>query len=375
MDHLDEIKTAVDELAGTTTNALDRLTRRLDATERNAKAATDAADRIEVALNRLPLDARGGQPGAASTPETKAFGAFIRRGREALDLDEVKSLRVSDDTAGGYLAPEQFVAEVIKNVVQFSPVRAAARVGSTAAGSVRIPKRTGTPTAGWVSEIGSRPATQPAYGQVEIPVNEAACYVDVSNQLLEDSAVDIYSELSMDLAEEFGRLEGYAFVLGDGVGKPEGLMAADAVQYTPTGSASDVTSDSLITALYALAPFYRGRAAWMMNGTSLAAVRKMKDERGNYLWAPGLAPGQPETLLGRPVVEAVDMPDIGAGAFPIVVGDFQQAYRIYDRVQLGIIRDPYSVATTGLTRFHARRRVGGGVVKAEAIRKLKVATS
>jgi HK97 family phage major capsid protein len=127
--------------------------------------------------------------------------------------------------------------------------------------------------------------------------------------------------------------------------------------------------------MYSLPAYYRNRSSWMMNGTTLATVRKLKDGQGNYLWQPSFQAGQPETLLGRPVVEAVDMPDLASGTFPIAFGDFATAYRIYDRVALSVMRDPYSLATRGLVRFHARRRVGGGVVMGAAIKKLKMATS
>jgi HK97 family phage major capsid protein len=124
-----------------------------------------------------------------------------------------------------------------------------------------------------------------------------------------------------------------------------------------------------------LPPAYRGNGVWMINSTSVAAVRKLSTSVGAPLWADSLAIGNPSTILGRPVIETVDMPDIASGTFPIVFGDFNQAYRIYDRVSLSFLRDPFTQATKGLVRFHARRRVGGDVVKAEAIRKLKMAVS
>jgi HK97 family phage major capsid protein/HK97 family phage prohead protease len=359
-----ELKTKVEELEAKTS--------RLDDLEKKLADAEKRADAFELKLKRPSGSAAKDD---APAIETKAFSTFIRRGREALDPTEFKSLRVSDDTAGGYLAPAEFSREVDKAIVQFSPIRQAARVGSTASGSVIIPRRTGAPTASWVGETETRSSTGSTYGQIEIEVHEVACYVDVSNKLLEDAAVDIAGEVAFDLAEEFGRIEGVAFVSGDGVKKPMGFMSDANINYTAGGDASAVKADGLIDIFYALAPAYRQRGTWMMNGSTLAAVRKLKDGQGQYLWQPALTAGQPETILGRPVVEAVDMPDIAGNAYPIAFGDFSTAYRIYDRVALSLLRDPYSVATSGLTRFHARRRVGGAVVRAEAIRKLKIATS
>ena len=348
---------------------------RLAAVEESVGNVAKSAERIEQKLNRPGAIEAKAEPAKI---EAKAFGGFLRQGREALSADEVKALRVSDDTAGGYLAPDDFVAQVVKGIVEVSPVRQAARVGSTSSGSVILPKRTGRPTAHWVGETEARTETGSTYGQVEIPVHEMACYVDVSLRLLEDAAVNVEAEVSGDLAEEFGRLEGAAFVNGDGTKKPVGVMADGNVAYTPTGNASTLGSapaDTLITLMYAMPAFYRNSGAWMMNGNTLAEIRKLKDGDGRFLWQPSYQEGQPETILGRPVIEAPDMDDVGAAAEPIIFGDFNRAYRIYDRLALSVMRDPYSQATSGLVRFHARRRVGGGVVLSEALRKLKCATS
>jgi HK97 family phage major capsid protein len=335
------------------------------------RAITDRISGLETRLNRPGLPA---QPPADQTAvETRAFTIFIRRGREVLAADEIRALRVSDDTAGGYLAPDQFTTELLRNLVQISPVRQIARVMPTASGAVVMPKRTGTITAGWTGETEDKPETQPAYGQVEIPVYESSCYVDVSNQLLEDAAIDIAAELALDFAEEFGRLEGLAFISGNGVKKPEGFMSHPAIAATPNGHATELQADGLISLMHALPEFYRSRGTWTMNGATIGAVRKLKATSGEYLWRDSLAEGNPPTILGRPVVECADMPNIGAGTFPIAFGDFSQAYRIVDRIALAVLRDPYSVATKGLVRFHARRRVGGQTVKAEAIRKLQIA--
>jgi len=307
--------------------------------------------------------------------ETRAFASFLRRGRESLEAPELRSLRVSDDTAGGYLAPDQFVAELLRNVVAFSPVRSVARVTNTAAGAVLLPKRTGGMTAQWVGEISPRPETTVTFGQNRYEVREIACWVDVSNAMLEDSAFDVAAELSFEFAEEFGRAEGAAFVNGDGALRPMGFMADPTIPTVASGNASSFTADSLLDLYHSIPSAYRGNAVWGMNSNTLATARKLKDTAGNYLLATaGLAGAMATTLLGRPVVEMPDMPDVGANATPIVFGDFGQGYRIFDRVALSVLRDPYSQATNGMTRFHGRRRVAGGVAKAEALRKLKIAT-
>ncbi|MEF2548534.1 phage major capsid protein [Aurantimonas sp. E1-2-R+4] len=357
----DEVKAALDALTGDFQKKTAPLA---DLTERLAK--------LEAKANRPAAnDNRQEEPAI----ERKAFASFLKFGEQRMPAEEAKALVVADDTRGGYLAPAEFSTEIIRNLVQFSPVRQAARVGSTAASSVILPKRTGTPTASWVGETETRTGTESAYGQIEIPIHEMAAYVDVSVQLLEDAAVNVEAEVASDLAEEFGRLEGSSLLNGDGVKKPLGLMSATGIDFSVSGSAAAITADGLIDLVYGLPAFYRNTGAFMMNGTTLAALRKLKDGQGNYLWQPSYAAGQPETILSRPVVEAVDMPDIAAGTFPVVFGDFMRAFRIYDRAAMSILRDPYSLATTGKVRFHARRRVGAATVQSEAVRKLKIAAS
>lgn len=350
---------------------------------RDLKAAKDRADALEIKMNRpgghLPaLDAK-----PALTGEQKAFVGLLRVGRDALPMEELKMLRVADGPAGGYLAPADWTTEMLRNLVQQSPVRSAARVGSMSTANLYIPKRLRNVTARWVGEIELRSQTEPAFGQVEIVAHEAAAYVDVSNQLLEDAAIDIGAELAFDFGEEFGRLEGASFINGDGVKKPIGLLFDKTVPTTavagstfllttPAKGANSVLADILLAFVYSLPIFYRARAAWMMNGPTIAAIRGIKDGTGRFIWQESLSVGQPPTLLGFPVIEAPDMPDLAAGAVPILFGDFQRGYRIYDRVGVSILRDPYSLATVGQTRFHARMRVGAAPVQTEAYRALSV---
>ena len=359
--------------------ALANLEKSVDA---RVKAAVEAAMKpgqdetkalkAEIAALKRP----GADDGEDEEPaEAKAFWGFVRGGTESLEADERKALIVSDDAKGGFLAPEQFEAQLQKELVEISPIRAAARVTQTTAGRVVWPKRTGTITAKWVGETEERPRTEPTYGQAALDVHEMAAYIDVSNWLLEDSAIDLASELASDFAEEFGRLEGVAFIDGDGVKKPVGILNDPAIKTVANGHAANVSADALIQLMYDLPATYRNRGSWLLNGATIAAYRLLKDENGRFLWQDSIQVGQPATLLGRPVVEAVDMPGIQADATPVIYGDFATGYRIVDRVGLSVLRDPYTVATEGLVRFHGRRRVGGGVVRPDAFRKLKMAVS
>ncbi|MFL7903979.1 phage major capsid protein [Azospirillum argentinense] len=360
----DEIRAALDEFTGTATQ-------RLDGTEASVTELRTRMDAIERVLRR-PGAGGGGQEqrNAGPAPETRAFEAFVRRGREQMTADEVRSLRVSDDTNGGVLAPAEFIPELQRNVVLFSPIRAIANVRGIGAGSAILPRRTGGMTAAWTGDTEERQETTVSFGAAEYPVAELTAYVDVPNSLLEDSAFDIGALLAFEFGEEFGAKEGAAFVSGNGVKKPMGYMSDASLGSTKSGDAAKVTSDGLIDLFYALPTPYRTNAVWTMNSTTTATVRKLKDGTGNYLWQDAFSANTPPTILGRPVVEAPHMPSVAGGACPIAFGDFMQGYRIFDRVPLSLLRDPFTMAHKGMTRFHGRRRVGGGVGKAEAIRKL-----
>lgn len=345
---------------------------------RNGSETTITELRTQLADLETRMNRPGGQGGNSTSEvslERRAFTSFLRGGREIMDADEVRALVVGDDVKGGYLAPSEFQAEVVKGIVDISPIRQAVRVGSTSAGAVILPKLTGRPTANWVGEVEERPQTDMSYGQLEIPVHELACFVDVSQRLLEDSAVNVESEIAAELSQEFAVKENAAFSNGDGIKKPLGLQQVAGIGEVVNGSASAVNADQLIGLMYAMPAAYRNNGSWLLNGTTLGKIRTLKDSQGNYLWQPGIQAGQPSTLLGRPVIEDPTMPDIANGSFPIMYGDFSKAYRIYDRVGMTILRDPYTQAQKGLVRFYARRRVGGGPVLTEALRKLKMSAA
>jgi HK97 family phage major capsid protein len=368
-----------DDPASIVTKALDGLQAKIDVRlqEIEKKSANDnklgdRLDRLEAKLNRpggVEFKANNDNGGDL---ETKAFVSFMRKGREAMGAEEIKSLVVSNDVQGGYVAPPQLSTEMIRNLTLFSPVRAAASVGVTSSPSVILPARTAITNALWEGEIDTATESEPTFGQLEIPVFGMKTFTDISIQLLEDSVQNVETELSLALSEDFGRKEGTAFVNGTGVKQPRGIMVCPDIGFMPNGSTSVLGSDSLIDLLYSLPPVYRSRGVFMMNSTTIAAVRKLKDSTGRYLWQEPLADGAPPTLLGRPVIEAIDMPDIANGSFPILFGDFQSGYRIYDRVSLALLRDPFTQATNSLVRFHARRRVGGDVIRPGAFKKLKM---
>ncbi|AWB48892.1 phage major capsid protein [Gemmobacter aquarius] len=306
------------------------------------------------------------------TPERKAFAAYLQRGDLAPETER-KLLSLSSDPNGGYLAPAEFSSEVIKDIVEISPIRSLASVKGTNAPSVIYPTRKPMGNATWDDETTPEPETTTTniFGQLEIIGKGMSTFVDIPNVMLQDAPM-VEAEVREAAAEDFEKKETLAFIKGDGVMQPEGLMVnADIPQYL-NGHATVLQSDSLIKMLYSIPPSYRSKGAWAMNGTTLGLLRTVKDGQGNYIWRPGLTEGQPETILGRPVAEIIDMDDVAANAFPILYGDFS-GYRIIDRLALSVLVDPYSQATLKRTRYHMGRRVGGRVLQAIKFKKLKMA--
>ncbi|MGA0539056.1 phage major capsid protein [Neotabrizicola sp. VNH66] len=330
---------------------------------------TKALDDIRSRLDKI--EAKGNRPGAPAivqaSEDKKAFVSFLQSGQ----IDQ-KALTVAADAPAYVLAPEETSGEFIRNLVEFSPIRSIADVRTTASHTILLPKRTGITNAVWVGETAARTASEPTFGQSEITVKELATYVDLSLRMLEDSG-NVESEVRLALAEDFGAKEATAFVNGTLATEPTGFMTAAGIAETLNGHATNLSPDALINLFYAMPATYRNRGAWVMNGTTLATVRKLKDGQNNYLWQPSYQAGQPETILGRPVVEVLDMPNVASAATPIIFGDFKAGYRIYDRVALDVMPDLLTQRITGLARFHARRRVGAGVVRSDVFRKLKMA--
>ena len=367
-----EEETAIEE-------RVDTLEDRIAAIEETVNGTAESVTEVSKSLKTLTT--KLGRPGvirnAANDDEKpeeiqkKAFVAYLRNGDKA---PEIKSLRSSIDGKGGYLAPPEFVKEMIRELVEFSPVRAAAKVGSTGSPSVIIPGRTGASNAQWVGELEESEGSEIGFDEREIPIHELATWIDVPNATLADADINLEAEIRGAFAEDLGVKESTAFVWGNGVKKPEGFMVRAGVPETLNGHATDLKADALITLLYAQPQAYRNSGEWAMNGNTLATLRKLKDGQGNYLWQPAYAEGQPERILGRPVVEMIDMPDIAGDAFPIAYGDFS-GYRIYDRLAMDVLVDPYSGSKKRMTTFHVTRRLGGGLIEPKKFRKLKMATS
>lgn len=349
-----------------------------DTAANELKAANDNVAKLTARLDKL--EAKANRPIANNDNEpsegASAFKSFLRNGIERMPVDEVKALTVANDTNGGYLAPEEFGNELLKLLVEYSPIRQYARVTQISAPELKLPRRVTGTAAVWVGETDDRTASAPTFEQVPFTPFELATFTDVSRQLLEDNAYNLEGELMADFAESFGKTEGTAFVKGTGIGQPKGLLAATGIAELKTGIAATFPTsdpaDVLIAMFHKLASAHAQNGVWVMNRNTLATIRTWKDGNGHYLVLDPISAAGATTLLGRPIVEAADMDDIGANKYPVLFGDLS-GYRIVDRIGLSTLRDPFTLAAKGQVRFHAYKRVGADVTHPDRFVKLKVA--
>ncbi|MCO5063122.1 MAG: phage major capsid protein [Rhizobiaceae bacterium] len=361
---------------------------------------TEKVDRISHALDeqKKALDAlamKGLRPGLGGSGTVQpdehkdAFDAYMRSGddRQLRALD-AKAMSYGSGQDGGYLVPAQTEAEVGKRLAALSPVRSIASVRQVSSAVLKKPFAVGGPAVGWVSETAARPQTaSPTLAELQFPTMELYAMPAATSALLEDSVVDLDQWIASEVDAAFAAQEGSAFITGDGVSKPSGLLNYDQVAesawewgkigYLATGVSGALPasnpSDKLIDLVYALKAGYRQNSSWVMNRKTQAAIRKLKDADGNYLWAPPAVAGQRATLLGFPLVEAEDMPDIAANSASIAFGDFGRGYLVVDRTGVRVLRDPYSAKPYVL--FYTTKRVGGGVQDFDAVKLMKFAAA
>ncbi len=363
-----------------TTDKLDRLNRALDANKQRVD---------ELALKRARPPLAGSSDGAvysaAQVEHKTAFHRYVRKGEADTLRDlESKALSVGSDPDGGYLVPDETEATVNRALKDISPIRAIAGIRQVSSSVYKRPFAISGPETGWVGETAARTqTTTPTLAELSFPTMELYAMPAATPSLLDDSAVNIDEWLAEEVRIAFAEQEGTAFVTGDGSNKPKGFLdytTVDNASWTwakvgtvSTGAAgafpASNASDVLIDLIYAVRSGYRANAHFVMNRSTQAEIRKMKDLDGTYLWQPATRPGEPSTLMGFPVVEAEDMPDIAADSLSVAFGDFRRGYLIVDRVGIRVLRDPYSAKPYVL--FYTTKRVGGGIQDFDAIKLLK----
>jgi len=368
---------------------------------------TEKVDRINSAVGDLQkgideanrkiaaLQVNGtGDPNDKRTPEqrehAKAFKNWFRKGAgeaNLRDLEVKAALRTDSDPDGGYLTDVETEATIDRVLGTVSTMRSLATVRQISGGVYKKLVNQGGATSGWVGERQTRSETDtPTLAAIEYPAMELYANPGATQTSLDDSRINIEQWLADEVAIEFAEEEGAAFITGNGVNKPRGILAYttvanasyawNSIGHVVTGEAADFIAedpgDPFINLVYALKQGYRQNASWLMNRTNQGKVRKFKDDQDNYLWAPGLQAGQPATFLGYPINDDDNMPDVAANAYPVAFGDFRRAYLVVDRAGIRVLRDPFT--NKPYVMFYTTKRVGGGIQNFEAIKLLKCST-
>ena len=336
-------------------------------------------DDLSVQMAAAQMNGGAGKLDKEAQAAVDATVSFMKSGEVRADLKK------SDDSNGGYLVPKEWDRTITDQLRTVSPLRKLFKVQTTSKPKFSKLYNMHGAGSGWVGEEDDRTKTAtPTFKSLDFETGEIYANPAATQQMLDDAEINLEAFLASEVKTEFAVAENKAFISGDGQkGKPTGLLTyaeggtnatkhpLGAIKVVKSGNAAAVTADSVIDLVYSLPAKYSQGAGFMMNRKTLAAVRKLKDGQGNYLWQPSYQQDQPSTLCGYPVHEVADMPDVAANALCIAFGDFNRAYMILDRKGVSILRDPYT--NKPFVQFYTTKRVGGGVDNPEACVLLKVA--
>ncbi|WP_174286681.1 phage major capsid protein [uncultured Sphingomonas sp.] len=374
----EKVKGHVDVLVDLKLSAINATLADLEkAIDDQAKAAAAAT----LSGGRQPVDAA----------YTGLFGSYMRDGKredeEKLKQEQKVGIRMAmsegSPADGGLTAPIEWDRTITERLKLISPLRAEATVQSISkAGFIKL-FTDRTIGSGWVGETASRPATTtPQFTALPFVPGEIYANAAASQDLLDDSEVNMEEWLTNEIEIEFSRQEGIAFVAGDGSNKPFGVLSYvtggsaaarhpwGAIQVRNSAAAAALTADQVSNIVYDLPAMYTPNAKWFMNRLSMGQVRLLQDTQKRYLWQPSYQVGQPSTLLGAPIVDVPDMPNVAAGAIPILFGDMKETYLVIDRIGFRVLRDPYT--NKPYISFYCTKRVGGGVKNPDAMKAMLI---
>ncbi len=359
-----------------------------DATyEKMEKEIADYGKEIARLERQSALDAQLSQP--ISTPITSKPIAVVENEKTGKASDNyrknfwnamrqknplpetVNALQIGTDSEGGYLCPDEYEKTLVAALEEENIFRKLAKVIQTSSGDKKIPVVATKGTASWIDEEGAFEESDDSFGLLSIGAYKLGTMIKVSEELLNDSVFDLENYITNEFARRIGNKEEEAFLNGDGVGKPLGILASTGGAETgvTAASATAITADELIDLFYSLRAPYRKGATWIMNDLTVKAIRKLKDGNGQYLWQPSLTAGTPDMILGHALNTSTYMPELGAGAKSILFGDYSY-YWIADRQGRSFKRLNELYAATGQVGFLASQRVDGKLILPEAIKVL-----
>jgi len=336
----------------------------------------DAVDEANTRIAAAQLQGVA-QGGLKDKEYSAAFSTHMKRG----EINAALNKGVAGE--GGYLAPTEWDRTITDKLVQVSPMRSLAsqQTISTAAYS-KLFNNMGT-TSGWVGETAARPVTAtPAFGTLTYTTGEIYANPSATQGMLDDAEINLEAWLAGEVQTEFAYQEGVAFLSGDGVNKPNGILTYvtggtnaathpwGAITTVNSGAAAALTTDGILSLVYSLPSEFTGNARFAMNRATLAAARKLKDTTNQYIWQPSYAAGQPSTLAGYAVSEVAGMPDVAAAAKAVLFGDFKRTYLVIDRIGVRVIRD--NLTSKPYVSFYTTKRVGGGLLNPQTMRAMNI---
>lgn len=336
---------------------------------------------IDAELSKATSTPIAAKPGAANMTGSEKTGRASDEYRssfwnvmrsKAPSAAVYNALQIGTDSEGGYLVPDEFERTLVEALEEENIFRQLAKIIQTSSGDRKIPVVATKGTASWIDEEGAFPESDDSFGQVSIGAYKLGTMIKVSEELLNDSVFDLEAYISREFARRIGAKEEEAFFTGDGSGKPTGILAATggAQIGVTAAAAAAVTADEVIDLFYSLKSPYRKNAAWVLNDSTIKAIRKLKDNQGQYLWQPSLVAGTPDMILGRPVNTSAFMPAVAAGAKSVAFGDFGY-YWIADRQGRSFKRLNELYAATGQVGFLASQRVDGKLILSEAVKVMQ----
>ena len=323
-----------------------------------------------------PITEKPGSPadkaktGTASDEYKAAFWRNVRS--KSVPHEVYNALQVGTDSEGGYLAPDEYQHTLIQALEEQNIFRKLAHVISTGSGERKIPVVASKGSAAWIDEEAAYPESDDAFGMVSIGAYKLATMIKVSEELLNDSVFDVPAYIAKEFARRIGAAEEEAFFTGDGKGKPTGILAAGGAEVGVTAAAANaITMDEVMDLFYSLRAPYRRNAVFLMNDSSVKALRKLKTQNGDYIWQPSVQVGEPDKLLGRPIYTSSYMPALEAGAKGILFGDLGY-YWVADRQGRTFKRLNELYAPTGQVGFLSSERVDGKLILPEAVKCLQM---
>ena len=352
---------------------VDRMKKEIDRLERQEAIENEMNRPVSQPIMNRPDD---GQPkekekrGTATDAYKTAFWNMVRA--KTMSYEIHNALKIGEDDHGGYLAPDEFERTLVEALEEQNIFRQFAHVITTSSGDRKIPVVASKGTASWIDEEAAFPESDDTFGMLSIGAFKLATTIKVSDELLHDSVFDVASYIAREFARRIGAAEEEAFFTGNGIGRPTGILnATGGAEIGVTSAGASISFDDVIDLYYSLRSPYRRNAVFMMNDSTVRALRKLKNGSGDYLWQPSVTAGTPDTILNRPVYTSSYMPTVASGAKSILFGDMSY-YWIADREGRTFQRLNELYAPTGQVGFLSFERVDGKLILPEAAKVLQM---